>query len=74
MNDPTFVSSKSGERDPLVGNQRPDAVFTVPAEPVPTMIGDDGAPFSNFVTVKGSEYFFLPSRRTLLYLGLKAAS
>ena len=74
MNDPTFVNSKSGERDPLIDNQQPHAAFTVPADPVPDAIGGDGVRLSHFVTVQGGAYFFLPSRRTLTYLALKAAS
>jgi hypothetical protein len=60
-------------REPL-DNQQPHTSFTVPADPVPDLIGGDGAPFSHFVTVRGGAYFFLPSRRTLRYLGLKARS
>jgi len=74
MHDPTFVNSKSGERDALIDNQQPHTSFTVPADPVPDLIGGDGAPFSHFVTVRGGAYFFLPSRRTLRYLALKAGS
>ena len=72
MNDPTFVTAKSGERDPLVGNPGPDATFTVPAEPVPVSVGRPGAPLARFVTVRGSGYFFVPSRRALAYLALLA--
>jgi Dyp-type peroxidase family len=72
MNDPTFVSAKSGERDPLVGNPGPNATFTVPAAPVPVCFGGNGTPLHRFVTVRGSGYFFLPSRRALHYLSAVA--
>ena len=73
MNDPTFVSAKSGERDPLIGDPGSDATFTVPADPVPVCLGNNETPLSRFVTVRGSAYFFVPSRRALTYLGLVAS-
>ena len=72
VSDPTFVSAKSGELDPVIGNPRGVATFTVPADPVPICIGDPGTPLSRFVTVRGGAYFFLPSKRALGYLALVA--
>ncbi len=46
------------------GDAQPDALFTVPADPLRTRVHN----LERFVTVKGGAYFFLPSIRALRYL------
>jgi len=81
VNNPVF-GGLNGEVDPLIGNinktetsasqgnadngeaQR-DAIFTVQAAPLRTRVHN----LERFVTVKGGDYFFLPSIQALRYLG-----
>jgi len=64
LNNPVFAGL-DGEVDPLVGNlPRGDCVFTIQRQPVRSRIHG----LSQFVTVKGGAYFFLPSLKALKYL------
>jgi hypothetical protein len=46
------------------GDGQRDAVFTVQADPLRTRVHN----LKRFVTVKGGDYFFLPSIRALRFL------
>ena len=55
---------------PIVGNHGPDAKFVIPADP-----GSGLAPFiatgmPQFVSVRGGDYFFLPSMTALRMIGM----
>jgi len=67
LNDPTFVNGFTNEVDPMIGRTRGGSHFVVPKEPTPCLIA---APdnLRRFVTVRGGEYFFMPSLRALKYL------
>ena len=80
INNPVF-GGLNGEVDPLIGNINKtetaasqgnagngaadrDAIFTVQADPLRTRVHN----LERFVTVKGGDYFFLPSIRALRFL------
>jgi deferrochelatase/peroxidase EfeB len=53
------------ERDPQVGLQDEDAVFTIPREPVRRRVHN----IQTFNLVRGGEYLFMPSLSALKWLG-----
>jgi Dyp-type peroxidase family len=53
------------ERDPIIGLQEQDAIFTVPKAPVRRRIRD----IQTFNVLRGGEYFFMPSLSALRWLG-----
>ena len=62
MNNPRF-HGLSGERDPIApGNT--NGAFTIPVDHCPVKLTG----LSDFVTVRGGGYFFMPGRRALEYL------
>jgi Dyp-type peroxidase family len=62
MNNPRF-HGLSGELDPL-SSANGQGTFTIPTEHCPIKLTG----LSDFVTVRGGGYFFMPGRRTLEYL------
>jgi Dyp-type peroxidase family len=69
VNNPKF-DGLYDERDPLIGNAPGTlGAFTIPAKPVRQRL--EGLPA--FVTVRGGEYFFLPSIRALRFIAGLAA-
>ncbi len=52
------------ESDPILNTRKGDGVFTIPTPRGPLRIKG----MSDFVTVRGAGYFFLPSRRALRFL------
>ena len=73
----TWISSPSfhgltDEVDPITATRREGsrAIFTIPTPDGPIEL--DG--LNSFVTVKGGEYFFLPSRATLRFLSMTPAN
>jgi Dyp-type peroxidase family len=67
LNDPTFVNEFTDEVDPILGRRRADTRFVVPEQPTPRLVVQPPT-LQRFVTVRGGEYFFLPSRSALRYL------
>lgn len=63
INSGEFVD-REDERDPVLGNQGPDATFTMPGKPFKKRV----AGLSSFVVTRGGGYFFLPSIEALRYL------
>jgi Dyp-type peroxidase family len=53
------------ERDPIIGLQDKDAVFTIPREPVRRRCHG----LETFNVLRGGEYFFMPSLSALKWLG-----
>jgi Dyp-type peroxidase family len=53
------------ERDPNVGLQEDGATFTIPRKPVRRRIHD----IQTFNVLRGGEYFFMPSRSALKWIG-----
>ncbi len=68
LNDPTFVNGRWDEVDPLLGRTRAGGQFIVPTTSGPLVLGNADVPLRRFVTVRGGEYFFLPSKSALSYL------
>jgi Dyp-type peroxidase family len=64
INNGNFMSL-GDERDPNVGLQANGATFTIPHEPVRRRIHG----IETFNVLRGGEYFFLPSRSALQWLG-----
>ncbi|MFM8747388.1 MAG: Dyp-type peroxidase [Aestuariivirga sp.] len=52
------------EQDPMVGNNGPDAQFTIPKKPLRRRI--NGVP--QFVTLRGGEYCFMPGIKALRWI------
>lgn len=63
INDGNFIGA-GDERDPIVGLQEGDATFTIPKEPVRRRVHG----IETFNTLRGGEYFFLPSLSALRWL------
>ncbi|MGW0629212.1 hypothetical protein [Streptomyces sp. NPDC002758] len=63
MNDGDFVGLGT-EKDPLIGNHDGTDTFTIPGKPVRRRL--TGLP--RFVTVRGGEYFYLPSMTAIEWL------
>jgi Dyp-type peroxidase family len=63
VNDGDFIDGGQ-EKDPVIGNHEPDAVFTIPATPVSKCLKG----LSSFVVTRGGGYFFLPGIKALRYL------
>ncbi|MDX2170780.1 MAG: hypothetical protein SF182_27160 [Deltaproteobacteria bacterium] len=74
INDPTFVNQRADEVDPILGRQRGNPTFRVPADPTPLLLGRGTVKLRRFTRVIGGEYFFLPSQRALRYLAAVAAA
>jgi hypothetical protein len=53
------------ERDPIIGLQEEEAIFTIPKEPVRRRIHG----IETFNVLRGGEYFFMPSLSALRWLG-----
>jgi Dyp-type peroxidase family len=53
------------ERDPIIGLQEDDGVFTIPQQPVRRRVHGLGT----FNVLRGGEYFFMPSLSALRWLG-----
>jgi deferrochelatase/peroxidase EfeB len=66
-NDPDF-HELGNERDPLFGTQDGTYDFTIPRRPIRRVIKG----LTNFTTVKGGAYFFLPGIRALRFLAAGA--
>jgi hypothetical protein len=64
INNGNFMSLGE-ERDPNVGLQQDGATFTIPHEPVRRRIHS----IDTFNVLRGGEYFFMPSRSALTWLG-----
>ena len=64
VNDGNFIGI-SGERDPIIGRQDEEAVFTIPKEPVRRRVHG----IETFNVLRGGEYFFMPSLSALRWLG-----
>jgi len=63
INDGNFVGLNT-ERDPIIGLQGDDAIFTIPREPVRRRIHG----IETFNVLRGGEYFFMPSLTALNWL------
>jgi len=63
INDGDFINA-NGERDPIIGRQVEEAVFTIPREPVRRRIHG----IETFNVLRGGEYFFMPSLSALRWL------
>ncbi len=63
INDGNFIGV-GDERDPIIGNQESDAVFTIPKEPVRRRVHGIEA----FNVLKGGEYMFMPSLSALKWI------
>jgi deferrochelatase/peroxidase EfeB len=74
INDPTFVNQRTDEVDPILGRQRDNPTFRVPANPTPVVLGEGTVPLKRFTHIIGGEYFFLPSQRALKYLAATATA
>jgi Dyp-type peroxidase family len=74
INDPTFVNQRTDEVDPILGRQRDNPTFRVPANPTPVVLGEGTVPLKSFTHIIGGEYFFLPSQRALKYLAATATA
>jgi Dyp-type peroxidase family len=64
VNDGNFIGI-GDERDPIIGLQDEDAIFTIPKEPVRRRIHG----IETFNVLRGGEYFFMPSLSALRWLG-----
>jgi Dyp-type peroxidase family len=64
VNDGNFIGI-GDERDPIIGLQGEDAIFTIPKEPVRHRIHG----IETFNVLRGGEYFFMPSLSALRWLG-----
>jgi Dyp-type peroxidase family len=64
VNDGNFIGI-GGERDPIIGRQDEEAVFTIPREPVRRRVHG----IETFNVLRGGEYFFMPSLSALRWLG-----
>jgi len=64
INDGNFIGI-SGERDPIIGRQDDDAIFTIPREPVRHRVHG----IETFNVLRGGEYFFMPSLSSLRWIG-----
>jgi Dyp-type peroxidase family len=64
INDGDFIGI-AGERDPIIGRQEEEAVFTIPREPVRRRVHG----IETFNVLRGGEYFFMPSLSALRWLG-----
>jgi hypothetical protein len=53
------------ERDPIIGLQEEDGVFTIPQQPVRRRVHG----LETFNVLRGGEYFFMPSLSALRWLG-----
>jgi hypothetical protein len=53
------------ERDPIIGRQEEDAVFSIPREPVRRRLHG----IETFNVLRGGEYFFVPGLSALRWLG-----
>jgi len=65
----TWIQSPSfqglvNERDPLIGERNGQNDYTIPTRGGPIRLANLPA----FINTRGGGYFFLPGRRTLLYL------
>ena len=63
INDGNFIGV-GDERDPIIGVQKEDAIFTIPKDPVRRRIHG----IETFNVLRGGEYFFLPSLSALKWL------
>ncbi len=63
VTDGNFINSGT-EQDPLIGNDVPDKIFTIPKMPIRRRM--HGLP--QFVTLRGGEYCFMPGLRALSWL------
>lgn len=63
VTDGNFISLDK-EQDPIIGNDQPDKIFTIPHHPIRRRL--HGLP--QFVTLRGGEYFFMPGLRALKWL------
>lgn len=63
ITDGNFINA-GAEQDPLLGNDNPDKIFTVPKTPIRRRL--HGLP--QFVTLRGGEYCFMPGLRALNWL------
>jgi Dyp-type peroxidase family len=64
INDGNFIGI-GGERDPIIGLQDEEALFTIPREPVRRRVHG----IETFNVLRGGEYFFMPSLSALRWLG-----
>jgi Dyp-type peroxidase family len=64
VNDGNFIGI-GGERDPIIGRQDEEAVFTIPREPVRRRVHG----IETFNVLRGGEYFYMPSLSALRWLG-----
>ena len=64
INDGNFIGI-GGERDPIIGRQDDDAIFTIPREPVRHRVHG----IETFNVLRGGEYFFMPSLSALKWIG-----
>jgi deferrochelatase/peroxidase EfeB len=64
VNNGNFVGLDD-ERDPIIGLQEEDGVFTIPKQPVRRRIHG----IETFNVLRGGEYFFMPSLSALRWLG-----
>jgi Dyp-type peroxidase family len=63
INEGNFIGI-GGERDPIIGRQEEEAVFTIPREPVRRRLHG----IETFNVLRGGEYFFMPSISALNWL------
>jgi hypothetical protein len=63
INDGNFIGI-GDERDPIIGLQEEGAAFTIPNEPVRRRVRG----IETFNTLRGGEYFFMPSISALKWL------
>jgi Dyp-type peroxidase family len=63
INDGNFIGVGE-ERDPIIGVQEKDAIFTIPAQPVRHRVHG----IETFNVLRGGEYFFMPSLSALKWL------
>ena len=63
MNDGDFVGL-GNEKDPLAGDNDGTGTFTIPAKPLRRRL----SALPRFVTVRGGEYFYLPSIAAMNWL------
>jgi len=64
VNDGNFIGI-GGERDPIIGRQDEEAVFTISRESVRRRVHG----IETFNVLRGGEYFFMPSLSALRWLG-----